>query len=135
MVRYLADTNIISEPFKPAPDAQVMSQLQAHADEVAIASITWHELLYGLNRMASSRRKQQLEQYLRETNFVILSFERQAAEWFAVERARLAGIGQSPSYPDGQIAAIAAVNDLVLVTWNVSDFANFVGLKLENWFG
>ena len=73
MVRYLADTNIISEPFKSAPDTQVMSQLQAHADEVAIASITWHKLLYGLNRMASSRRKQQLEQYFRESNFVILA--------------------------------------------------------------
>ncbi|WP_331281805.1 PIN domain-containing protein [Planktothrix serta] len=39
-----------------------------------------------------------------------------------------------PSYPDGQIAAIAKVNHLILVTRNVSDFADSEGLTLENWF-
>jgi len=40
MIRYLAGTNIVSEPFKPVPDAQVVSRLQVYGDEVAIASIT-----------------------------------------------------------------------------------------------
>jgi tRNA(fMet)-specific endonuclease VapC len=35
---------------------------------------------------------------------------------------------------DGQIAAIAAVNDLTLVTANDSDFQCFEELKIENWF-
>jgi predicted nucleic acid-binding protein len=35
---------------------------------------------------------------------------------------------------DGQIAAIAAVNDLVLVTRNVRDFSGFAGLDVESWF-
>jgi tRNA(fMet)-specific endonuclease VapC len=34
---------------------------------------------------------------------------------------------------DGQIAAIALVNNLVLVTRNSSDFARFAGLKVETW--
>jgi tRNA(fMet)-specific endonuclease VapC len=34
---------------------------------------------------------------------------------------------------DGQIAAIAKINDLVLVTRNVEDFKLFSGLKSENW--
>jgi tRNA(fMet)-specific endonuclease VapC len=42
--------------------------------------------------------------------------------------------GQTPAYCDGQIAAIAAVNNLTLVTRNINDFQHFQDLKLENWF-
>jgi predicted nucleic acid-binding protein len=42
--------------------------------------------------------------------------------------------GKNPAYADGQIAAIAQVNNLTLVTNNVSDYADFADLKLENWF-
>ncbi|OQX23219.1 MAG: VapC toxin family PIN domain ribonuclease, partial [Desulfobacteraceae bacterium IS3] len=41
--------------------------------------------------------------------------------------------GQTPSFADGQIAAIAKVNDLILVTRNTSDFKIFADLKIENW--
>ena len=34
---------------------------------------------------------------------------------------------------DGQITAIAAVNDMVLVTVNVKDFARFKGIAVESW--
>ncbi len=37
-------------------------------------------------------------------------------------------------FVDGQIAAIAKVNDLIIVTANVSDYQTFSGLTIENWF-
>ena len=37
-----------------------------------------------------------------------------------------------PPFADGQIAAIAAVNDLLLVTRNTADFAYF-GIEIEDW--
>ncbi len=40
---------------------------------------------------------------------------------------------QPPPFVDGQIAAIAYVNNLILVTRNIEDFKNFADLKLENW--
>ena len=43
------------------------------------------------------------------------------------------GKGQTPLFVDGQIAAIAKQNDLVLVTRNLRDFKMFRGQKLENW--
>jgi tRNA(fMet)-specific endonuclease VapC len=36
--------------------------------------------------------------------------------------------------PDGQIAAIAKVNGLILVTRNISDYQEFLDLRIENWF-
>ncbi|MFB1486507.1 MULTISPECIES: hypothetical protein [unclassified Thiocapsa] len=38
------------------------------------------------------------------------------------------------AHADSQIAAIAAVNGLVLVTRNTEDFADFSSLIVENWF-
>ncbi|MCA9930516.1 MAG: hypothetical protein KC419_18660 [Anaerolineales bacterium] len=61
-------------------------------------------------------------------------YDASAAAWFAKERTRLSRMGQPPSYADGQIAAIAAANNLILVTRNVSDFAEFDRLIVENWF-
>ncbi|HEY9848374.1 MAG TPA: hypothetical protein V6D28_02860 [Leptolyngbyaceae cyanobacterium] len=51
-----------------------------------------------------------------------------------MERARLTAIGKPPAYADGQIAATAQVNNLTLVTNNVSNYADFQNLKVENWF-
>jgi tRNA(fMet)-specific endonuclease VapC len=49
------------------------------------------------------------------------------------ERARLTQSGRTPSYVDGEIASIAAVNGLVLVTKNVRDFRHFQNLAIEDW--
>lgn len=56
-----------------------------------------------------------------------------AATWQAEERTSLVAAGKTPAFVDGQIAATAYVNDLILVTNNTSDFENFLNLKLENW--
>ncbi len=43
-------------------------------------------------------------------------------------------MGKTPAFVDGQIAAIAYSNRLILVTNNVADFNDFQHLKIENWF-
>ena len=40
---------------------------------------------------------------------------------------------ENSPFVDGQIAAIACVNDLVLVTANKVDFRGFKGLRVEGW--
>jgi tRNA(fMet)-specific endonuclease VapC len=74
-----------------------------------------------------------LHHYL-ERLLSILPYGQDAARWHAFERARLIQIGNTPSYTDGQIAAVAATNDLILVTRNMKDFLNFDSLSIENWF-
>ena len=64
---------------------------------------------------------------------LILPYDDRAAEWHAKERVRLALKGLTPTFVDGQIAAISAVNGLILVTRNVNDFKQFLRLKVQNW--
>ncbi len=66
-------------------------------------------------------------------SFPILEYDSAAAEWHAAERARLEKAGETPPFVDGQIAAIASVNYLVLVTANEADFRRFNGLQVQSW--
>ena len=61
-------------------------------------------------------------------------FDRRAALWHAEQRALLEAEGRRPAFVDSQTAAIAAMNDLVMVARNISDFAAFNRLQLLNWF-
>ena len=136
-LRYLVDTNTISEMERVPPEPILTAQLRLHWDQIALAAVSWHELLYGYYRLPESKRKQRISHFIKQTvepTIPILPYDRMAAEWFAIERARLSQIGRPPSYPDGQIAAVAFVNNLTVVTRNTKDFADFTELRLENWF-
>jgi len=135
-LKYLLDTNVVSEPLRPSPSRTVLRRLARHEGETAIASIVWHELQFGCARLPKSRRREAIERYLEDVvlaSFPILDYHREAAEWHAHERARLEAVGRTPPFIDGQIAAIACVNDLVLVTANKADFRGFKGLRVEGW--
>lgn len=136
-LRFLLDTNTVSEALKLQPNLEVIQKLQNCVNEVAISSTTWHELWFGCYRLPMSRKRQKIEQYLREAikiNVPLLFYDAAAAEWFAQERARLSAIGKTPAYADGQIAVVAQVNNLIMVTNNTKDYADFQDLQLENWF-
>jgi len=134
--QYLLDTNTLSEPAKPIPNGNVLGQLNIHQSEIVTASIVIHELMYGCLRLPESRRRDALWSYVQESvlSLPIFSYDCQAAEWHAQERARLTKIGKTPAFADGQIASIAFCNNLILVTNNVADFQFFEGLRIENWF-
>ena len=136
MIKYLLDTNVVSEAIKTAPDGNVMAKLEAHQEEIATAVIVWHELQFGYRRLPASRKRSLIKAYLEEVvarSLEILPYDRAAAEWHARQRALLTAAGKTPSFMDGQIAAIAHVNRLTLVTRNIHDFKVFSGLKVENW--
>ena len=135
-MKYLLDTSIVSSPISKVPSPSVVKRLQAHGEECVIAAPVWHELTYGCHRLPRSKRRTALEAYLQDvvqTSFPILPYDEAAAHWHALERARLDDIGRPAPYVDGQIAAIARVHDLVLVTVNTTDFGRFKDLKVENW--
>jgi predicted nucleic acid-binding protein len=84
-----------------------------------------------------SRLRRRLETYLRalfDSHLLILLFDQSAADGLAIERAGLAEQGCLPAHADSEKAAIAAINQLTLVTRSSGDFLRFSGLNLENWF-
>lgn len=135
-LRFLLDTNIVSEPLRPVPDSTILRRLREHPSEVAIASIVWHELWFGCLRLPPSAKREAIERYLRRVvgpAIPILAYDGPAAEWHSAERARLTSLGRTPAFADGQIAAIARTNALILVTRNGDDFASFDGLQITPW--
>jgi tRNA(fMet)-specific endonuclease VapC len=135
-LRYLLDTDIVSSPASKNPHREIVQRLEAHGEECAIAAPVWHELTFGWRRLPAGKRKDALETYLRDVvhaSFAILPYDEAAAGWHGAERARLEASGRPAPYVDGQIAAIARVNGLVLVTMNTADFARFEGLELDDW--
>ena len=135
-MKYLLDTNVLSEAVKTLPNKSVMEMLERHQSEIVTAAPVWHELQFGCQRLPRSRKRELIALFLSDIvkrTMLILSYDDRAAEWHAKERARLSAKGTTPSFVDGQIAAIASVNSLVLVTRNINDFKPFLKLKLENW--
>jgi tRNA(fMet)-specific endonuclease VapC len=133
---YLLDTSIVSAPISMKPDPAILERLNEHGSECAIAAPVWHELTYGCRRLPRGKRRATLDAYLREVvlaSFPVLAYDEAAARWHGEERARLDALGRPAPFVDGQIAAIAQVHGLVLVTTNDKDFARFKGLKVENW--
>ncbi len=137
MIRYLLDTNVVSEPARLRPDAGVMARYDAHAAEMAIPSVVWHELRYGAERLPEGRQRDYLTGYLDAVvrpALPVVPFDAEAAEWLARERARLDALGRPRPFVDGMIAAVAATRRLILVTRNTADMEGFDGLHVENWF-
>lgn len=135
-IKYLLDTNVLSEPARPQPNPALMSHLAANQGRIGTASIVVHELLYGLEKLPPSRKRRGIEQYLDEvlaSNLPVFPYDTEAARWHAQERVRLEKKGRTPALPDTQIAAVARVRNLILVTANVKDFEYLSGLEIENW--
>lgn len=135
-LRFLLDTNAVSEPLRPRPSRKLLNRLSRYEGEMAIASAVWHELQFGCRRLAAGERRRAIEHYLEEVvavAFPCLAYDSEAAEWHATERARLAARGKAPAFVDGQIAATAQVHDLTIVTADRSGFRGFKGIRVQSW--
>jgi predicted nucleic acid-binding protein len=133
----LLDTNVLSEPLRPAPSAAVVEWLNAHFAECAISTIAIFELAVGLAQLPQGKRRETLEiaiaRMIRRFGSRVYPFDAAAAHAAAklFERARSQGIAlhQLPAkLADLQIGGIAAAYGLSLATRNVADFQ---GSELE----
>lgn len=110
--------------------------MRGHGEELATATIVWHEMIFGVRRLPRSRKRSAIEEYLANVvaaSIPLLPYDVAAAEWHGAERARLSKLGLTAAFADGQIAAVAAVNGFILVTDNLRNFKHFGGLQAERW--
>lgn len=134
-LKYLLDSNILSEPMRVKPNEKIIHNIDKYSKSYATSSITLHELLYGCQRMPQGKNHTKIQNYLQamlDSDLPILDYGQKAAQWHANERVRLEKLGLTPPYVDGQIAAIAKANDLILITQNVKDFKHF-DILVESW--
>jgi tRNA(fMet)-specific endonuclease VapC len=135
-LKFLLDTTIVSAPVAKEPSRRAVKRLEQHGGCCAIAAPVWHELVYGASRLSAGKRQTALKEYLYgvvRASFPILPYDDAAAEWHGKERARLEDGGRTPPFIDGQIAAIAFTQGLVLVTANTKDFRAFASLETADW--
>ena len=125
---FLLDTNVLSEPMKERPNSGVLEWLsQATEDEVFVSVVTITELSYGVERLATGKRRERLDSWLRKDLISrfggrILPVDLRIADECGRLMARSESRGRPIEARDAFIAATAHVHGLTLVTRNTSDF-------------
>ena len=138
-MKYLLDTNVVSELLRAKPNERVDAWVRARAAaDMAISAITAAEMLYGVRQMPAGRRRQAVEQAVAaalEQAFAgrILSFDARCAAVYADVMTQRRAMGRPVQIPDAQIAAIAQRDGLVLVTRNVRDFDELGLAVVDPW--
>ena len=133
----ILDTNVVSEPLKPAPEPKVLAWLDNQVPETLyLTSVNLAELLAGIETLPVGRRRTDLHRALTEQMMPlfegrILPFDKKAAEAFARINAGTKALGNPISFADGMIAAIASVHGFILATRNENDF-KAAGIGLIN---
>lgn len=131
MTLYLLDTVVVSDAIKPparrSDGVTAWFALQEIAD-LFLSSITVAEIGAGLEAMAPGPAKQRYEDWytaLIEDEFEdrVLAFDLEAAHAYRAVAARMPRSGWQRHARDMQIAAIALLHDMTVVTRNVRDFA------------
>ncbi|MBV6826322.1 type II toxin-antitoxin system VapC family toxin [Pseudomonas sp. PD9R] len=131
------DTNVLSEFMRVEPDTQVLAWVDAQpAMKLAISAVTVAEILHGIARLPSGKRKQKLEAHVMamfEEDFAgrILPFDVHAAVEYATLVAGCEAKGRAVSMADAQIAAVCRNHGAPIATRNVRDF-EFSGLEVIN---
>lgn len=122
------DTNVLSEPLKPAPAQAVLDWLDAQVPETLyLTTVSLAELAAGVQALPAGRRRTMLrkaiaEQVLPLFSGRVLTFDERAAEAFGDVHATARKAGNAISFADCAIAAISVTHGCLLATRNGSDF-------------
>lgn len=134
---FVLDTNVVSELIRPVPEPSVSAWVAAQAaPSLFLTAVNEAELRYGVAIMPAGARRDAvgtaIEALLRE-DFAgrILPFDSDAAAFYATLAASRRAAGRPVAQADAQIAAIAAANDMAVVTRNIDDFAD-TGVDVVN---
>ncbi|HET9407535.1 MAG TPA: type II toxin-antitoxin system VapC family toxin [Candidatus Sulfotelmatobacter sp.] len=130
-MRYLLDTNIVSDLIRNPQGKVALRVRRAGEHNVCTSIIVAAELRYGAAKKASTQLSAQMELVLGALD--VLPFESPADEVCGSIRTRLEHAGQPIGANDLLIAAHALALGCILVTDNENEFARVAGLSRENW--
>ena len=137
----ILDTNVVSELMRPSPEPRVLRWFGSQAaEDLHITAVTVAEILYGIELISTSRRRDVLRsgaEKMFDSVFTdrILTYEDRAARVFSQIASARRRQGKPISESDAQIAAIARVLGATLATRNPYVFEG-CGVRLVNpWEG
>lgn len=124
----LLDTNVVSEPLRPTPDARVIEWIDAQPLETLfLSAVTVAELRAGVTLLPSGKRRTSLQQNLEKRVLPlfagrVLPFDLACTPAYAELTAKARTVGLAVATADGYIAAIAAANGFVVATRDTAPF-------------
>ncbi len=138
-MRFLLDTNVVSEWRRPRPNPGLVDWLtKVDQSQTFLSVVTITELRYGVERMPAGIRRNRLDEWLRGE--LLPRFEgRTIPVDIAVADAcgrlvvRSERVGRPIEPRDAFIGATAEVYELTLVTRNISDFQPTIKTILSPW--
>ena len=131
----IADTNVVSEFMRDAPDPAVLAWAQSiDPSDLTICVVTVEEIERGLGRLPEGRRRRDLEQrwtrLLDSFDETIALYDVAAARQTAAILVAAHGSGRPMALADAEIAGICLASGSDLATRNVKDFSNVADLTL-----
>ncbi|HEY3044289.1 MAG TPA: type II toxin-antitoxin system VapC family toxin [Vicinamibacterales bacterium] len=136
---FLLDTNVVSEWVKPRPDPHVVAWLdEVDEDRVFLSVVTLAELRHGIDRLPAGRRRERLDEWLREElpdrfESRVLAIDPAVADAWGRIVAQRERSGRPIGTMDAFVAATAEVHGLTLVTRNASDLRPSVKSVFDPW--
>ena len=132
----ILDTNVVSEPLKPKPDAAVLTWLDRQSPETLyLTTITLAELQAGIEILPAGKRRKALRETTTELAVQfegrVLSFDQESAHAFGRVFADTQAAGNPIHFGDCSIAAITVSRGFALATRNVRDYKG-AGIELIN---
>ena len=132
MKEALLDTDTLSYYFKQHPQVVTRYNLYMATHEyIFISRISIVEILGGLKVKNAIRQIENFRAFI--TQHKILDTTESSAEISANIFAELWNQGRHSGNYDILIAGMAMENDLTLVTNNIKDYDNIIGLSFDNW--
>jgi tRNA(fMet)-specific endonuclease VapC len=131
---YLMDTNVCIQYLRNR-DPSLVARIQAHPPgEIRLCSVVVGELYYGAYKSPPAYQAANLALLAKFLpRFRSLPYDDASSEVFGRIRADVAARGVMLGAYDLQIAAIALVHGLTLVTHNTREFSQVPGLAIEDW--
>jgi toxin FitB len=134
-MKYLADTDLVSEPRQKLPNSRALRWLQEHDHELMLSAVTVGEIKKGIELYPDSRKKAELSKWLdgllADFEGAILPFtELEALTWGKLY-AKAQKAGRKPPSMDSINAAIALHHGAILATRNETDYIG-TGVKTFN---
>ncbi len=131
-MKYMLDTNICIYVIKHKPPEVIKNFLRHATDELCISSITYGELMHGVEKsQAAERNHAAITLFL--ASIAILPFDHYAAQEYGKIRADLERRGTPIGPMDMLIAGHAKACGLILVTNNTREFFRVENLEVEDW--